>query len=433
MGLTRILYTIGVFCPISPYDFNKTPFRPHQPALKCLRESGVLPALDGGILSTAFVERRVCLLFTSDDCDESECTSDDSDRDSQPEENFRVLLLNDGDSSEFERLDFSLRLSVLYVKKRGLKVQGARPGFMLFQTMLLGLLVYWSEQWQSSLNEIDSCVKVKLTNVLDTKTSEDLMFDNSFEASRVYFKALQVLRIFSETIRQSRSELRSLSDLSDFQRKPWVPPSEGVDDDIRTNWNIILDFHAQEELKLLQRIAEKTEEIKSLRDGLFNATSLLEASKSTTMNRYIIVFTIVTVLYLPPSFVATVFGTDLFNSDDTDGTITKFKFTTVAVSLSTYLVAFFLVWLADRMNSVRKLRTYIREKLYRLVLRFRMFPSKVEPGEDQDSEIHLEEDQDSEIQLEEDQDSESRVRSHWWKPRLPHFMTRHRKKQEAEA
>jgi len=37
---------------------------------------------------------------------------------------------------------------------------------------------------------------------------------------------------------------------------------------------------------------------------LFNATSLREASRSTTMNRYIIVFTIVTVLYLPPSLIA---------------------------------------------------------------------------------------------------------------------------------
>ncbi len=37
---------------------------------------------------------------------------------------------------------------------------------------------------------------------------------------------------------------------------------------------------------------------------LFNATSLREAARSTTMNRYVIVFTIMTVLYLPPSFTS---------------------------------------------------------------------------------------------------------------------------------
>ena len=37
---------------------------------------------------------------------------------------------------------------------------------------------------------------------------------------------------------------------------------------------------------------------------LFNASSLREAARSTTMNRYVIVFTIMTVLYLPPSFTS---------------------------------------------------------------------------------------------------------------------------------
>ncbi|KAK4214218.1 hypothetical protein QBC37DRAFT_284332 [Rhypophila decipiens] len=409
MDLTRVVHTIRVLSPGSNLEFQNSPSNQPKPSLglECFREAGVLPALDGEI-PPGFVERRVCLLFTSDRLD---WTSDDG---FQIAANFRILLFSD--ALGFGDLENSLRVSDL--EKRGLTIRGARSGFMLFQAMLLDLLAHWAEQWQSSLDEIDGCVKVKLANVLDARTSEDLMFDKSFQKSRVYFQVLQVLRIFSESIRETGTELKSLSNMLGKRAR-----EDYNNVDIHNNWNLVLGFQVQEELKLLQRIAEKTEEIKSLRDGLFNATSLLETSKATSMNRYIIVFTIVTVAFLPPSFVATVFGTDLFNSDDTDGAITKFKFTTVAVSLITYLVAFFLVWLADRMNSVRKLRTYTRKKVYRLVLRFRMSPTRVEPGEDQDSEI----------QLEEDQASESRVRSHWWKPRLPHFMTRHRKKQEAEA
>ncbi|KAM7206039.1 hypothetical protein V8F33_000869 [Rhypophila sp. PSN 637] len=225
--------------------------------------------------------------------------------------------------------------------------------------------------------------------------SENLMFDNSFQKSRTYFRVLQLLRIFSENIRETGSHLKSLRARSrsdgDYQE----------DSDIQRNWEIVLGFQSQKASELLQRIEEKSGEIKSLRDGLFNATSLLEASKSTTMNRYIIVFTIVTVLYLPPSFVATVFGTDLFNSDDTDGTITKFKFTTVAFSLLTYIVAFFLMWLADRMNTVCRLCTYIRRKWHRLASRFRMSPSDVEPVGDKDSEIKPDDAQDPGIDIEE--------------------------------
>jgi Mg2+ and Co2+ transporter CorA len=36
---------------------------------------------------------------------------------------------------------------------------------------------------------------------------------------------------------------------------------------------------------------------------LFNASSLLEAHKSTSMNRYIIIFTTLTIFYLPLGFI----------------------------------------------------------------------------------------------------------------------------------
>ncbi|PMD38647.1 hypothetical protein L207DRAFT_42246 [Hyaloscypha variabilis F] len=88
----------------------------------------------------------------------------------------------------------------------------------------------------------------------------------------------------------------------------------------------------------MRRLSDKTAEVTSLRDGLFNATSLREASRATTMNRYVIIFTIVTVLYLPPSFISTVFGMTIFQKD-VDQTTREYKITTVVVSLITYLVA----------------------------------------------------------------------------------------------
>lgn len=89
------------------------------------------------------------------------------------------------------------------------------------------------------------------------------MFDDSFQKSRVYFQALQALRIFSESIRETGRHLHQLSDELERQSRQWFN-----DKDIQNNWKIVMDFQVEAEERLLRRIAEKTEEIKSLRDGV---------------------------------------------------------------------------------------------------------------------------------------------------------------------
>lgn len=95
---------------------------------------------------------------------------------------------------------------------------------------------------------------------------------------------------------------------------------------VRENWEKLLEDFGQFENKLQKRIEAKMDEISGLRDGvpntlflsnidieentvkltvnqLFNATNLLEASKSTSMNRYVMIFTVVTIIYLPLGLV----------------------------------------------------------------------------------------------------------------------------------
>ncbi|OTA98173.1 hypothetical protein M426DRAFT_326201 [Hypoxylon sp. CI-4A] len=117
---------------------------------------------------------------------------------------------------------------------------------------------------------------------------------------------------------------------------------------------------------LERRIKAKTEDITSLRDALFNASSLLEASRATQMNRYVIVFTIVTVIFLPPSFVATLFGTDLFNEGSQLPSITKFQILTVVVSLGTYTIAFILIRIADSLDTLQRALKRLPETLLSL-------------------------------------------------------------------
>ncbi|KAK7972719.1 hypothetical protein PG988_006853 [Apiospora saccharicola] len=76
---------------------------------------------------------------------------------------------------------------------------------------------------------------------------------------------------------------------------------------------------------------------------LFSATSVREATRGTNINEYILVFTVMTITYLPLGFVATLYGIDMFNFD-MPGQTTSFAITTVVVSLGTYLAAWGLLY-----------------------------------------------------------------------------------------
>jgi hypothetical protein len=118
----------------------------------------------------------------------------------------------------------------------------------------------------------------KLTDITDYDKTERLMFDSSFERSRVYFNSLQVLRIFGQSIRSTRRGIRQLAPesfpsrmdhITSFDRPFILPRSNPREDKILlANWKILWGFYVEAEGELLSRIAEKTEEVKSLRDGV---------------------------------------------------------------------------------------------------------------------------------------------------------------------
>ncbi|KAI0436815.1 hypothetical protein F4803DRAFT_556640 [Xylaria telfairii] len=184
-------------------------------------------------------------------------------------------------------------------------------------------------KWTILLDQIDKHLSVRLEHTLDPEEINKWMFDSNFKRSELYVTTLQILRIFNEYI------------LKQFQKQ------------------------AQE--NLLGRILLKTEEVKSLRDGLFNATSLREANlssrlaelssrqtelslreahRSVVMGRYVLIFTVVTILYLPPSFISTVLDMDIFKKDIAQ-TRWEYKVSVVSVSLLTYLLSFAAIIAVD--------------------------------------------------------------------------------------
>jgi hypothetical protein len=97
------------------------------------------------------------------------------------------------------------------------------------------------------------------------------MFDGpNFERSRSYFSALQLLRIFSDHIKETRKDLRT--NLVHLERK-------GLKfGNFQETLRILREF----EEMLLERIDRKTEEIKTLRDGVGRLTISLSIKPMLT-------------------------------------------------------------------------------------------------------------------------------------------------------
>jgi len=164
--------------------------------------------------------------------------------------------------------------------------------------------------------------------------------DNDLHLSKFYFTVIQILRIAAEWIQESMDDLRRTVDdmerlylLQTADRMATFLPAAATNrtrdayiETFRHNWKVVIEEQERIGTVLLARIAARTLETESLRDGvslpnisafkatyqpvltplhaqLFNATAVSEATKSRQLTRYIFVFTVVTTFYLPLSFL----------------------------------------------------------------------------------------------------------------------------------
>lgn len=119
---------------------------------------------------------------------------------------------------------------------------------------------------------------------MSRKTSETLMFDSGFERSRIYFKTLQILRIFTQMIERTRRDVELFN--PQVSVSDWMLPlmrskynrTRGEDAALLANWDILWSFYVQKEEYLLRRLLNKTEELKSLRDGVSQHSAGLHSS-----------------------------------------------------------------------------------------------------------------------------------------------------------
>ncbi|KAI0410461.1 hypothetical protein F5X98DRAFT_381766 [Xylaria grammica] len=224
----------------------------------------------------------------------------------------------------------------------GLSPCGAGIGVTQFLATVLLVLKEWERGWMSTLDSIDSIVRVQLHDFLEEEDWINLMFDDSFRLSKNYFSILQLLRIIGDLVERLEQDLKNLR-----ARYYQIASSEDLIEkkdllELNTNWDKVQSIVEMRAKVVRDRTARKTEEIKSLRDGLFNATSLRESTKSMALNRAIYVFTVITVIYTPVGFLATFWALPFLNNSSESSHIpeaTAFRNTFIIIPLLTYGLA----------------------------------------------------------------------------------------------
>ncbi|KAI1472915.1 uncharacterized protein F4812DRAFT_31724 [Daldinia caldariorum] len=264
---------------------------------------------------------------------------------------IRYTLLGLGDNYNV------VEVSWPYPKSKGILPCGKAVGIYHFQVIVCDMLDKWDREWTAVLDSINEAVGVRFNDTQD----DEFMFDSSFKLSRLYFTVIQILRLMAEWIEESASDItQSREHFSSVIHDGSLGLTDEELERIEKNWNTISYKMDSQAKKLNSRIIRKTEEIKSLRDGLFNATSLRETSKAMALNRAIYVFTVVTIIYTPLGFMATFWALPVLNSSPNNETAVwwrAFISTFVLIPALTYIICPFAVWYFSLDSARRSLNS----------------------------------------------------------------------------
>ena len=177
-----------------------------------------------------------------------------------------------------------------------------------------------------------------------------LFEDDEFTNSQRYFWAHQTLGVMNEDIQEMVAAYRHC-----FKERVWngtdkiIWPGDENSSSRFANWRKRMRRLRQDieyELHQLEKIINKNEvkmtEIKSLRDDLFSGTSVLESRRSVMQatitvqqGHNIKLLTLVTIFFLPLTFVTSVFG---MTNMPTNDSFHPFAIVTVIICVPTYML-----------------------------------------------------------------------------------------------
>jgi hypothetical protein len=228
--------------------------------LQCLRQRGQITSSALGTIPLRFEERRISIFGVLSDFGH-EGTGYKADGGRLPSI-FRVLILTEADVN----FPFSSEI----VDESELKRWPGWGGTVAFQAAIFVTLKIWEKEWNKVLDEIDNCLRFQLDQTMELGKISEWMFDLDFERSRLYFTVLQILRIFGECIRTVSMDLRAFDSLFSTRSMGFNHWAFNPDElrEYASNWAHITKHQNDAEERLTKRLSDKTEEVKSLRDGV---------------------------------------------------------------------------------------------------------------------------------------------------------------------
>ncbi|KAL8906265.1 MAG: hypothetical protein Q9207_002139 [Kuettlingeria erythrocarpa] len=184
---------------------------------------------------------------------------------------------------------------VLNPLDQGMKIE--QPG----AAMIINNLFCISHNWAGVMDALDEQTTLPSSIIFNGQARQNILFeDGNFSNSKRYFWALQSLRLFAEhmevTLRSIDGIVLMTQDLG-----------HGRDFDACKK---VTDLYQKKFEHLRDRVERKRQEIQSLSDGLFSASSVAEGRLATEQNGNIRLLTLVTIAYLPLTFAASVYGMD---------------------------------------------------------------------------------------------------------------------------
>lgn len=216
-------------------------------------------------------------------------------------------------------------------------------------------------------NKISDLVRSPPDFMFKQSIRDRLLFeDDDFTYTRRYFWAQQSLGIMNEDIDEMISAYKMA-----FTNSVWngsdkiIWPGDENQSSRFAHWRrrmVGLREDIEHEIRGLEQVHqlndEKIKEIKGLRDNLFSGTSVMESRRSVQQQAITVeqghnikILTLVTIFFLPLTFVTSVFG--MTNMDPEEG-FKRFGIILVVICVPTYI-------LIGSLNTERGLRFWLRQ------------------------------------------------------------------------
>jgi len=198
-------------------------------------------------------------------------------------------------------------------------------------SLIREVLTVVASEWGNLMEEFDDMFDNKKV-FLDPKSHDDLLIDDqTFSRSRKYFWALSCLDEFSNYINNTcfqweTSRLIWERELPMFDPQGWPAARELM---------ISIDLINRRLREHHRRCETHHARVSGLRDGLFNASAVMESRASTKLSENVKLLTFISIFFLPLSFC-----TSLWSISNDIFTLEALIYTIIFVALATYLATF---------------------------------------------------------------------------------------------